>query len=225
MHPLYDAERMQVIGSVMPEFSNLVKEGDTVCMGLEGDSMFPSEYRGARPVGTVTKKVIHDNKEVSLTLNFGENEPERVVSSFSIKPTDVYELTDATFKRVMHAEKQLHAEKNAETKYGNAESRTLDKLNAQIDVLAKRLETQEYRSKELGDTLIASLEAVARDVCTVSDATNSKPTEFCHNFTQEYRAATSQKTMMDTSQNRAMPNAQLDPFNSDMSDSSDEEYA
>lgn len=202
MTQLYDAERLQKIGEIMPRFCQHVQEGDEIAFGLEGDPLFPTEYKEDRPVGIVTKvKSTGDAATLRVQMKNGNVID---IPPHSVDPQRVWEFTDDTFQQVLKRsiEKNMPSE---EPDYRGAESAEVNELQSLREEFRNMRETfarEVQESKNFNNTLIATLHEMASDVCR-----NNENSGFCSVFSDEY------KKMMNSEPKGSSP------FESDFSDS------
>lgn len=185
----YDTERVHKISQIMPQFSKVAAKGDTVLMGLEGDPLFPFNNND-RPKAVITD-IEHRNNDsiVRLKMNDGST---KEVSSMTLAADQVWEFDDTSFQNVMDrqkAEMQARAERKIETpptEYRGIDNSLVEELRNEIDTLKRELATERENSKNFHNTMIASMNEMASDICKL-DSTNGKNTEFCQTLKGEYR--------------------------------------
>ena len=101
----YDAERVNKISQIMPQFAQVAQVGDIVHLGLEGDPLFPSSFSESRPSATITSIEERANDHlIGMQLQDGSNVK---YSSMTLAADQVWEFTDDTFQNVMHRQKNF----------------------------------------------------------------------------------------------------------------------
>lgn len=177
----YDSERVNKIAQIMPNFAKVCQPGDKVLMGLEGDPLFPKRFLTNRPEATITSVTERENDHlIGLTYENGETQK---VSSMSLASDEVWEYSDATFRNVMERQK---AEQFKEPSYkGTSE---IEQLRSEMSEMKRRMEEQITNSKNFHNTMIASLNEMASDICRL-DSTGAN-TEFCRVLHNEYSKMT-----------------------------------
>jgi hypothetical protein len=213
MTQMYDAERLQKIGEIMPRFCSHVEVGDEIAFGLEGDPLFPDEFKSERPTGVVTKvKAMEDNgSTIRVQMKNGSSID---VPPHSVDPQRVWEFTDETFQNVLKRsiEKNMPVEESPDYR-GTEEPQVgeLTKLRSELNTMKDQFQREMEESKNFNNTLIATLHEMAADVCR----NNPDSAGFCSVFNDEYNKMMS----TDGSANKSTP------FYSDFSDSSDDSDA
>lgn len=181
----YDSDRVNKISQIMPQFSKVAKPGDTVLMGLEGDPLFP--YQDAkRPKAEILSIKERDNDYmVNLALEDGTT---KEVSSMTLAADQVWEFDDSTFKNVLNREQKAYesrAEDNIEvptsTDYRGFSE--IQDLKSQVANLTQMLEDERQTAKNFHNTMIASLNEMAGDICKLDTSGNA---EFCKVLNSEY---------------------------------------
>lgn len=175
----YNQDRVNKISQIMPQFSKVAKAGDTVLMGLEGDPLFPSKYGNSRPSATITRVEERENESfVHMQLSNGET---KQVSSLSLSPEDVWEFDDHSFKNVL--ERQAGTSKD-NVNYRGTSSSEMVQLREEVNSLKELLDEERYSVKQFQNTVIASMNEMAADICKLD--TSGKNTEFCRTLSSEY---------------------------------------
>jgi hypothetical protein len=176
----YDKDRVNKISQIMPEFSKVVQKGDTVLMGLEGDPLFPYS-QNSRPGATVSD-VKHRNNDSLITLSFSDGS-RKEVSSLSLAADQVWEFDDDSFRNVMQRQQQKN-EQMTEKYRGVGKSSEIDQLKQQIDTLTRSLELERENNKNFHNTMIASMNEMASDICGMDSS--GRNAEFCRTLKSEY---------------------------------------
>jgi len=191
---VFDASRIDKISKIMPNFTKVAQVGDTVLMGLEGDPVFP--YSSApRPSARVVNVSNDADPTVTLSLNDGS---QKVVTSYTIAPNDVFEFTDESFANVLERERKqqeemmreqqaLHYNQQEQQELSRAESstyRSTSSLETQIASLRAELDAERQLTRNFHNTYIASLHELANDVCKLDVSGNLA--QFCRTFNDEY---------------------------------------
>lgn len=211
---VYDKDRVDKIGQIMPQFSQVAERGDKVLMGLEGDPMFPTKYRGSRPTATIENIEKNDDEYlVNLRMEDGTS---KQVSSMSLSPNDVWEFTDDAFEGVMEREQERQ---ESITEMNRSESElyrgTQDALAREITELKNELRAERELNKTFHNTVIDSFREFSNDICKLD---TNKDCQFCHVFNNQYNS------MM---KNRAESSFDSEPSfrgNNDESESDESDY-
>ena len=186
----YAEDRVTKIGQIMPQFSDVAEPGDRVYMGLEGDPLFPSNYKDDRPVATI-EGVEKQDEEYLVSLRMQDGSVKRV-SSMSLSPTDSWEYTDASFERVMEREKVKQEERHrAEATFRGARAEnatsehyrgTSAALGRDIESLQTELQEERNRGQVFRNAIVEAMGALAEDVKKLDR--NGK-CEFCDTLTAQ----------------------------------------
>lgn len=188
MTSIYDAERLDKIAQIVPQFSQVAEKGDTVMLGLEGDPSFPAKYRGdARPTATIVDKEELDD-ELHLTLKLSDGSTKRVSSS-TISPYEVWEYTDTAFRDVMEREtRKQEAINRAEASFRGVEEKEEEgNTKALISQLRAEIDTERSNMRSFQNTIITSLQEMAGDILKVDKAVGGgNRAEFSTIFRKEY---------------------------------------
>tara|TARA_B100000787_G_scaffold165359_1_gene149143 strand:- start:21 stop:650 length:630 start_codon:yes stop_codon:yes gene_type:complete len=203
MTQLYDAERLQKIGEIMPRFCQHVQEGDEIAFGLEGDPLFPAEYKEERPVGIVTKvKSAGDAATLRVQMKNGSVID---IPPHSVDPQRVWEFTDDTFQQVLKRsiEKNMPSE-DPDYRGVESDANDIQNLREELRNMKESFAHEIQESKNFNNTLIATLHEITTDVCRNNPNESSG---FCSVFSEEY------KKMMNSEYKGSSP------FESDFSDS------
>lgn len=186
----FEQERVDKIGQIMPQFSQVAARGDKVLMGLEGDPMFPSKYRGSsRPEATIQNVEDNGGGEYMVNLRMQDGSIKEV-SSMTLSPTDVWEFTDDAFEHVMEREQEKEAKHRAESQlYSTSETIAYrgnsheSDISLQITELKDELRTERELNKTFHNTVIDSFREFSNDICKLD---KNKACQFCHVFNQQY---------------------------------------
>lgn len=186
---LYDSDRVQKISTIMPNFSQVAEPGDVVRMGLKGDPLY---NESAAHLGTIQNVRIGDDEDeriVSIMNN--ETGVVREFSSSSIKPGELWEFTDDSFKHVLEREQaKYRAEQSIssvpileeESSYrGNDD---IMSLRSEISHLRSLLNDQEMKQKDFSNVVIQTMREMASDICKMDPT--GKNAGFCRVFDQQY---------------------------------------
>lgn len=178
----YDTERVTKISQIMPQFSKVAQAGDTVLMGLEGDPLFPSDFSKSRPTATITSVKQRENDYlVELKTESGEK---KQFSSLSLAADQVWEFDDVSFRNVMERQRVEQEKMNQKVKppeYRGAED--VSSLKAQVSELKDIIEAERQNTRNFHNTMIASMNEMASDICKL-DGNGS--TKFCRVLNNEY---------------------------------------
>ena len=181
---LYDSERVGKISTIMPNFANVAQKGDVVRMGLEGDPLYDPSLAKYGTIERIENGDLADEKIVTIRDN--ESGTVRSFSSTSIKPNEVWEFTDDTFKNVLNREQEKHRAEQAIVQHQEPEntyrgSNEVQMLRDEISNLRAMIESESTQRKDFSNTVIETMKEIASDVCkTNSDA------PFCRMFQSEY---------------------------------------
>jgi hypothetical protein len=189
MTSIYDAERLDKIAQIVPQFSKVAEKGDTVMLGLEGDPSFPVKYRGdARPTATIVDKEEQDD-ELHITLKMSDGTTKRV-SSWTISPYDVWEYTDAAFRDVMEREtRKQEAINRAEASTFRGVEKVEEKGDTKelIKQLRAEIDAERSNMRSFQNTIITSLQEMAGDILNIDKAVGGgNRAEFSTIFRKEY---------------------------------------
>lgn len=183
---LYDSERVGKISTIMPNFANVAERGDVVRMGLEGDPLYDSSLAKFGTIQNIREGEIANEKIVTIRDN--DTGKVRAYSSTSIKPNELWEFTDDSFKNVLNREQEKHrAEqaivdipKDVEVYRGSEE---VNMLRDEISNLRSMIEMETNQRKDFSNTVIETMKEIASDVCK-----SNSNAPFCKMFQAEYSA-------------------------------------
>jgi hypothetical protein len=196
MANLYDPERIQKISTIMPNFASVAQRGDVIRMGLEGDPFYNKSMAKLGTIESIQKGDVMDEKIVSIRDHDSGNLKQ--FSSSSIKPNEVWEFTDESFKKVLNREQEKHraeaelkaAEFKAAQQANSAEKivpyrgeLNLDALRSEITELKTLIQQDQQRNKDFNNTVIETMKEIAGDVCKMDTGNNAS---FCKIFEGEY---------------------------------------
>lgn len=185
---LYDPERVDKISQIMPRFSEHVQVGDEILLGLEGDPLFPEKFNDYRPKGTVEKvKQLDGGASIKVLM---ENGQKVTLTPGELDPQKVWEFSDDSFQKVLQRSVKQN-EPNLETDYrgsnNNPEYRSssdeIQQLRQELSMLKSQYENDQIEARQFNNTLIATMNEVAQDVCAANPQAG-----FCNVFTGEYRS-------------------------------------
>lgn len=180
----FDVERVNKISQIMPQFSKVANKGDTVLMGLEGDPLFPFKNDESRPSGVISD-VQHRDNDTLITLNMSDGTTKEF-SSMTLAADQVWEFDDKSFQDVMERQKKEmdRAEESVpEPEYRGVTSDEIDMLKSEIEQLKNDLLSERENTKNFHNTMIASMNEIAGDICKMDSKGNA---EFCRTLTGEY---------------------------------------
>jgi hypothetical protein len=122
--------------------------------------------------------------EKIVTIRDHESGKVRAFSSTSIKPNEVWEFTDSSFKNVLQREQVKHRAEQAINQAPEEVYRGSDQINMlrdEISNLRAMIEMETNQRKDFSNTVIETMKEIASDVCkSNSDA------PFCRMFQSEY---------------------------------------
>ena len=180
----FDNDRVSKIGQIMPQFSQVARPGDQVLMGLEGDPMFPTKYRGSNRPTAVIQNVDQEGDEYTVNLKLSDGSTKEV-SSMSLSPADVWEFTDDTFQNVVEREK-ASAQHRAEAELAaqqDTDYRGTNDLSREVQELKNELNAERELNKTFHNTVIDSFREFANDICKLD---KNQACQFCHVFNNQY---------------------------------------
>jgi hypothetical protein len=172
----------------MPRFNQHVREGDEILLGLEGDPMFPSGFKENRPKGVVTRVKSTDtngeNTSIRVKMDGGQTVD---IAPHSIDPQRVWEFTDESFSNVLkrsiaEQESNQSLDESATDEPSYRGSNEVLQLRQELMEMKKNQELEVEQTRNFNNTLIATLNEMASDVCAVS----SDKAGFCSVFKNEY---------------------------------------
>lgn len=154
-----DPDRNTRVLEIMSKFSQVAEVGDKVYMGLEGDSLFPDDYRGeSRPQATIiAKNDIGGDIMLKLRTSGGQ---EIETSSMTASPRLAFEFTPDQFEGVLAREKaQSEAERALQQKTPEyrGDDDTIASLRAEI--ASMRATEASFRN-----TAIETMKSLAEDI-------------------------------------------------------------
>lgn len=180
---LYDSERVGKISTIMPNFANVAEKGDVVRMGLEGDPLYDPSLAKFGTIEGIEDGDMADEKIVSIRDH--DSGKVRAFSSTSIKPNEVWEFTDSTFKNVLQREQAKHRAEQAindvppEEVYRGSDQ--INMLRDEISNLRAMIEMETSQRKDFSNTVIETMKEIASDVCK-----SNADAPFCRMFQSEY---------------------------------------
>ena len=178
---IFAEERVANISEIMPKLSEHVRIGDRITLGLEGDPKFP--YSGSnRPTGDVVKVSKKDDGLVDLDVKLSSGDTVKLAAG-SIAADQIWEFTEDSFRNVL--ERSINAQKVSSSD-NDIESSYRGSLNESKEIveLRKALETQIKESNDFNQTVVKTLNEMAKDIINMNP--NAK---FCSVFASEYRGA------------------------------------
>jgi hypothetical protein len=176
MSGLYDSERISKIGTILPGLTQYIQRGDELCLGLEGDPMYP--YRGTeRPTGIV-RDVETDGDTTYITTDMNDGST-RKLSSRTVGAFDTFEFTPSGFEKVLkrEEEKAARSESLSGSSYRNAAGDS-SRLESQMEVL--RNENDAFKK-----TIVSTLREIAAEVAQLGTEARLE-TKFCSSLAQKY---------------------------------------
>ena len=179
---LYDADRIQKIGSIMPKIVSFAKKGDEIHLGLVGDPEFP--YRNSRPTGII-EDMRKEDDTVVVTAKMKNGEIMELPST-TISAHRVWEFSDKTFD-----EKIQESKNNAQsvTNYRGAPNEDLLK---RIEKIEKTLSDNDALQKTFRSTIVGTFNEIAKDVVSLGSTTGLEP-RFCGTLVQKTEQMSNKK--------------------------------
>lgn len=219
----YDTERVNKISQIMPQFSKVAAKGDTVLMGLEGDPLFPFQDMNSRPKAVISG--IEHRKNDSLIKLQMHDGTTKEVSSMTLAADQVWEFDDDSFQNVMERQKRemdSRAEEKVEPYRGiEHEKDIITELRSEIHYLKRELSIERENSKNFHNTMIASMNEMAGDICKLD--TSGNKTEFCRTLKGEYEKMIASRSEAQIESNNyrgidAADTQEMDDFSADDTD-------
>ena len=178
MSGLYNPERIQKIGEILPGLCSYAEKGDEIHLGLDGDPEFPAVYRGSRPTGII-EDIQTENDATIITARFEDGSVKKL-SSRTISAFDSWEFTDKCFEKVKQREESKTA--SLESDYRGTNNEDYETKIARIESeLTSYGQTQDAFRK----TVITTLKEIANDVSSIAKESGYEP-KFCSYLTKRY---------------------------------------
>jgi hypothetical protein len=180
---LYDPERIQKIGEILPGLCQFARSGDEIALGLVGDPEFPTSYRGSRPVGVIES--IDEENDATIVKARMEDGTLMSLPSTTIGAFNSWEFTDKGFEKVLvREEERARAEsslRNPPTEYRGAS----DNIDSRMNQLEDALRRFELTQNSFRKTVVSTFKEVASDVNRLSQTTGSEA-KFCSSLSARY---------------------------------------
>lgn len=175
---LYDSERISKISTILPGLSQYIQKGDELCLGLQGDPMFP--YKGVeRPTGVVQDiEKVGDSTHITARMNDGST---RKLTDRTIGAYDSFEFTSAGFDKVLkrEEEKAARSESLSGSAYRNA-SAPAESGRMEAEIAALRKENDAFKK-----TIVSTLREIAAEVSHLGTEARLE-TKFCSTLARKY---------------------------------------
>jgi len=186
---LYDTDRIQKIGEIMPGLCNFAEKGDEIALGLVGDPEFPYAYRGSRPTGIIEQiKKENDATIVSARMEDGQlmNLP-----STSIGAYNTWEFTEKGFNQVLQREEEKAARSESSISstvpgYRGANMEDLSSIEERLKNIEQTLRKFEMTQSTFRSTVVSTFNEVANDVDRLSKS-QGLDTKFCGTLVGRYQ--------------------------------------
>ena len=214
----FEQDRVTKISQIMPQFCKVANTGDTVLMGLEGDPLYPSDFKSSRPSATITN-VSHRKNDSLVSLKMPDGSIKEV-SSMTLAADQVWEFDDASFRNVMERQQKKHAPTQPEyrgvddfnslkkeisqlrnelndAKYRGSND-MIKEMKTEMNSMKEQLNAEKIASKNFQNTIIESMNQMAADVCNVNPNA-----EFCQVLNKEYSKLTHVKSPVNMSHDAA----------------------
>lgn len=191
---VYDSKRVARLSEISTKFHAHAAVGDTIMLGIEGDTEMPVKYRGNRPRGTIVK--IKNEGSENSTLRVQMDGSGRLVDlhPFHLAGDRVWEFTDESWPKVL-------ARSNTDSTYrGNGGNSDMAAMRQQMAEMTQRFDREMAEAKSFNNALVESIAQITGEI------QESNPNaKFSRVFQEEYRGMSKIKKMS--------------PFDSDMEDS------
>lgn len=174
---IFSEDRVNNISEIMPKLSEHVQVGDQILLGLEGDPNFPYEM-SERPEGVV-RNVSNTNGLVDLSVELNNGDLVKL-SAGSIAPDQVWEFTEDSFRNVL--ERNIKVSSTVESAATPVDDLSAYRGSNDVSELKAMLETQIKENNEFNQTLVKTLNEIAKDVVSLNPEA-----KFCSVFASEYR--------------------------------------
>ena len=184
---LYDPERLQKIGEIMPNLCKYAEVGDEITLGLKGDPEFPDSYRGSsRPSGVIQKiQNVDDGIMVTAQMDDGTlmNLPSTTIGAYN-----TWEFTDDGFEKVLKREedrarseaKLSEADPPVEYRGGGSDSYDLKISRLEQEMLEKDKVHDSFRK-----TVVQTFKAMASEVNDLYEKMGAE-SKFCGALSSRY---------------------------------------
>jgi hypothetical protein len=185
---LYDTERIQKIGEIMPGLCNYAEKGDEIALGLVGDPEFPEAYRGSRPTGIIEDiKKENDATIISARMEDGQlmNLPSTTIGAYN-----TWEFTDSGFNKVLKREEEKAARSESSISspvpdYRGANTGDLSNIEERLKNIEQTLRKFEMTQSTFRSTVVSTFKEVANDVNRLSESQGLN-TKFCGSLVGRY---------------------------------------
>lgn len=178
---LYDPERLQKIGEILPGLCKYAEPGDEINLGLVGDPQFPDVYRGNRPSGVIDSIEKHNDATI---INATIDGKQMSLSSTTIGAYDTWEFTKKGFDQVLKREEEKAARSERFEEH-DVEFRGNNDLLDRIDMLEQKIKELELTQQTFRSTVVSTIKEVAEDVNNVS-LNQGLETKFCGTLVGKY---------------------------------------
>ncbi len=179
---MYNPDRIQKIGEIMPGLCEYAQAGDKIHLGLEGDPEFPAAYRGtSRPTGTIQS--IRNEGDATIVTAKMDDGRTRELSSRTIGAYDTWEFTEEGFRGVLAREEKKSARAEQALEYRGTSDSDTKSLETKIAQLEDFVESQQAFRK----VVVSTMSEIAKDVVNLSKV-NGLEAKFCGTLTDRYSA-------------------------------------
>ena len=184
---LYDPERLQKIGQILPGLCEFARPGDEITLGLEGDPEFPMAYRGARPVGVI-ESIDKDNDAIIVNARMEDGQVMKLPST-TIGAYNSWEFTEHGFEKVAEREEEKAARSESAIVSNVPEYRgtgnEIDDIKERLSELEQLMRKYELTQTSFRSTVVSTFKEVANDVNKLSQK-NGLETKFCGSLVGRY---------------------------------------
>lgn len=183
---LYDADRIQKIGEIMPGLCNFAEKGDEIALGLVGDPEFPQAYRGSRPIGII-ENISNENDATIISARMEDGQLMKLPST-TIGAYNTWEFTEKGFEKVLKREEEKSARSESSisgTEYRGASTGDFSNIEKRLSSIEQALRKFEMTQSSFRSTVVSTFKEVANDVNRISES-QGLDTKFCGTLVGRY---------------------------------------
>ncbi len=181
---LYDPDRLQKIGEIMPNLCKYAEIGDEITLGLKGDPEFPSCYRGSsRPTGVIEKiQSVDDGIMVTAKMNDGTlmNLPSTTIGAYN-----TWEFTDEGFEKVLSREEDKARSEAKLSEVEPVEYRGSDSYDTKLARLEQEMLEKDQLNDSFRKTVVQTFKAMASEVSELYEKMGVE-SKFCGALSSRY---------------------------------------
>lgn len=178
---LYEPNRLQNIGEIMPGLIQYAQVGDEIALGLVGDPMFPDSYRGSRPTGVI-KSIENVNDETIVRADI--NGEIMDLPSNTIGAYNTWEFTEKGFETVK-AREELKASRAEEELVKQDYRGVTENLENRLKALEEAVQKIASTQTSFRSTVVSTIKEVASEVNNLS-STQGLESKFCGTLVGKY---------------------------------------